>query len=57
MLIDKYAGGDTLMPIYSDKDINLYLKDIAILCHIDKRITYHVARHCELHISLITNSL
>ncbi|MEO4875026.1 site-specific integrase [Bacteroides uniformis] len=36
MLIDKYAGGDTLMPIYSDKDINLYLKDIAILCHIER---------------------
>ena len=48
MLIDKYAGGDTLMPIYSDKDINLYLKDIAILCHIDKRITYHTARHRTL---------
>lgn len=47
MLIDKYAGGDTLMPIYSDKDINLYLKDIAILCHIDKRITYHTASHSK----------
>lgn len=48
MLIDKYAGGDTLMPIYSDKDINLYLKDIAILCHIDKRITYHTASHSKI---------
>lgn len=45
MLLDKYAGGETLMPIYSDKEVNLYLKDIAILCHIDKRITYHTARH------------
>ena len=45
MLLDKYAGKDTLMPIYSAKDINLYLKDIAILCQIDKRITYHTARH------------
>ena len=33
------------MPIYSDKDVNLYLKDIAILCNIDKRVTYHTARH------------
>jgi integrase len=45
MLLDKYAGNDTLMPIYSAKDINLFLKDIAILCQIDKRITYHTARH------------
>lgn len=45
MLLDKYAGGETLMPIYSDKDVNLYLKDIAILCNIDKRVTYHTARH------------
>ena len=57
MLIDKYAGGDTLMPIYSDKDINLYLKDIAILCHIDKRITYHTARHNELSLPLKMNRL
>ena len=45
ILLDKYAGNETLMPIYSAKDINQYLKDIAILCQIDKRITYHTARH------------
>jgi integrase len=45
ILLDKYSGGENLMPIYSDKDINLYLKDIAILCQINKRITYHTARH------------
>lgn len=45
MLLDKYAGNETLMPIFSPKDINLFLKDIAILCNIDKRITYHTARH------------
>lgn len=57
MLIDKYAGGDTLMPIYSDKDINLYLKDIAILCHIDKRITYHCFSHIKSYYSLGTREL
>ena len=25
--------------------MNLYLKDIAILCNIDKRVTNHTARH------------
>ena len=45
ILLDKYAGNETLMPIYSSQDINVYLKDIAILCHIDKRITFHTARH------------
>ena len=44
MLLDKYAGNETLMPIFSPKDINLFLKDIAILCNIDKRITFHTAR-------------
>lgn len=57
MLIDKYAGGDTLMPIYSDKDINLYLKDIAILCHIDKRITYHTTRHTFASTVTLANNI
>lgn len=41
------------MPIYSDKDINLYLKDIAILCHIDKRITYHLYSKTHLQVRLL----
>lgn len=57
ILLDKYAGGETLMPIYSDKEVNLYLKDIAILCQIKKRITYHSARHSICCFSLKTNDL
>ena len=57
MLLDKYAGNETLMPIFSPKDINLFLKDIAILCNIDKRITYHMARHSISYFSLKTNDL
>ena len=57
MLIDKYSGGDTLIPIYSAKDINLYLKDIAILCHIDKRITYHTARHTFASTVTLANNI
>lgn len=45
MILEKYKGGDKLLPIQDPSDINKYLKDIAILCNINKRITYHVARH------------
>ena len=57
ILLDKYSGGENLMPIYSDKDINLYLKDIAILCQINKRITYHTASHSISSFSLKTSNL
>ena len=57
ILLDKYAGGETLMPIYSDKEVNLYLKDIAILCKIDKHVTYHFARHSISSFLLIINDL
>ena len=55
ILLDKYAGNETLMPIYSSQDINVYLKDIAILCHIDKRITFHCLRHYDLSYILKSN--
>ena len=45
MILEKYKGGDKILPIQDPTDINLYLKDIAILCKIDKRITFHTARH------------
>ena len=45
LILDKYKGGDKLLPIQDPADINKYLKDIAILCNIKKRITFHLARH------------
>lgn len=38
MILEKYKGGDKLIPIQDAADINKYLKDIAILCNIDKHI-------------------
>ena len=45
MILEKYKGGDKLIPIQDASDINKYLKDIAIYCHIDKHITFHTSRH------------
>ena len=47
MILDKYKGRDKLLPIQDAADVNKYLKDIAILCGIDKRITFHCARHIK----------
>jgi len=46
-IIDKYAHleSDKLLPIISNQKINEYLKEIADLCKIDKKLTHYVARH------------
>lgn len=46
-IIDKYSSidGDKLLPIISNQKINEYLKEIATLCNIDKKLTHYVARH------------
>ncbi|MBJ6369842.1 site-specific integrase [Snuella sedimenti] len=35
----------SLLPVLSNQKINEYLKEIAKLCHINKNLTFHVARH------------
>ena len=45
LILDKYKGGDTLLPIQDPADINKYLKAIAILCGIKKRICFHPSLH------------
>ena len=45
LILDKYKGGEKLLPIQDPADINKYLKDIAILCGINKRICFHTSRH------------
>ena len=46
-IIDKYAhlDGDKLLPSISNQKINEYLKEIADICRIDKKLTHYVARH------------
>ena len=57
LILDKYKGGEKLLPIQDPADINKYLKDIAILCDIKKRITFHQRRHITLSYSLKTRDL
>jgi len=35
----------TLLPIISNQKMNAYLKEIADICGIKKRLTFHTARH------------
>ena len=46
-IIEKYSdlGGDNLLPKISNQKINEYLKEIAVLCKIHKKLTHYVARH------------
>jgi site-specific recombinase XerD len=43
----KYATEDTgkLLPVLSNQKMNAYLKEIADLCNIEKRLSCHLARH------------
>ncbi|ACT93584.1 site-specific integrase [Dyadobacter fermentans] len=50
-ILDKYkdhaqcAVADQLLPVLSNQKMNSYLKEIGDLCHIDRNITFHLARH------------
>lgn len=48
MIIEKYKGktkNGKLLPILSNQKMNAYLKEIADVCHIQKKLTFHLARH------------
>ena len=49
MLIKKYENDprrkNHIFPNYSNQKTNLYLKEIATACGIDKELTFHMARH------------
>lgn len=50
-LIDKYrehpkaVSRGTLFPLISNQNLNAYLKEIAVLCGINKNLTFHLSRH------------
>ncbi len=50
-IIEKYKDNPeainkgTLLPVLSNQKMNAYLKEIAVICKIDKRLTMHLARH------------
>jgi site-specific recombinase XerD len=46
-IIDKYSSmnGSKLLPSISNQKMNAYLKEIADICGINKKLTHYVARH------------
>lgn len=47
-ILEKYAGklkNGKILPVISNQKMNDYLKEIASVCEIDKKITFHCARH------------
>ncbi|UII78798.1 site-specific integrase [Flagellimonas sp. CMM7] len=49
-IIKKYNAdfnntSDKLLPVISNQKLNLYLKELAIICNIDKKLTFHLSRH------------
>ena len=57
LILDKYKGNDKLLPIQDPADINKYLKDIAILCNINKRICFHTSRHTFASTVTLANNI
>ena len=49
-IIEKYKDDPetqdgNLLPVISNQKTNAYLKEIANICGVEKRLTFHVARH------------
>lgn len=43
-ILEKYKNDGEMLPVISNQKFNSYLKEIALIVGIDKRITHHVAR-------------
>ena len=63
MIIDKYAdhpqaiNEEKLLPILSNQKMNAYLKEIAVVCEIEKELTFHIARHTFATTVTLTNGV
>lgn len=47
-ILKKYrdtVSGDRLLPMYCNSTLNLYLKEIARICNINRPLVFHAARH------------
>ncbi len=59
-IINKYRDimpDGRLLPMYGNSELNKGLKLLAAACGIDRKLTFHLARHTELSLSLKLNSL
>lgn len=59
LLLEKYKDwpGDAVMPIQDPTDVNENLKDIATLCGINKRVTFHTSRHTFASTVTLANNI
>ena len=56
-ILDKYKGAETLLPIISNQQFNSFLKEIATILNIDKRISHHTARKTFATTVLLYNDI
>lgn len=62
-LIEKYANHpeclkkNVLLPVMSNQKLNAYLKEIADLCGIKKKLSTHVARHTAATVVFLANNV
>jgi site-specific recombinase XerD len=48
---------ETLFPMLSNQKVNQYLKEIAEVCGVEKRITYHCGRHTMATTIALSNGM
>ena len=62
-ILDKYKDyavsnpKGLLLPVLSNQKMNAYLKEIADVCHIHKKLTTHVARHTAATVVFLANNV
>lgn len=50
-VLEKYQGDPSVLgegkclPVFSNQKVNTYLKKIAMICGIEKNLTFHLSRH------------
>ncbi len=57
MILDKYSTIEYLLPVISNQKFNGYLKEIAVIVEINKRLTHHIARKTFASTVLLFNDV
>ena len=57
LILEKYKGGEKMLPVIDLSSTDAYLKEIADLCGMDKRISFHTARFTFATTVTITNKI